>query len=351
MKPLLPVVKDQRFARHLEGVFHLETSKRVLAFEAVMQHPSLAGKWGEVVPRPATPGEIAWVHSAEYIRQVEQTSGKALSSFDIDTQATAHSYDIALLAAGGVFSLLDKIQNGEAARGFAFVRPPGHHAERDRAMGFCIFNNVALGARYLQERYGLERIMIVDIDAHHGNGIQAAFYDSQEVFYVSMHQFPGFPGTGKLGDVGIGKGEGYTVNIPLGKGQGDRDFAHIVRHLVYPLAREYQPEILLVPCGFDLYLHDRLGGMRCTPDGYALITRLLIETAETVCNGRIAFIAEGGYSMKGIRECGLRIVQELCDVSTLNRKMSDKIKTANPAKISNLKKVFEVQKKYWKLLR
>jgi acetoin utilization deacetylase AcuC-like enzyme len=351
MKPGLLVVKDQRFARHLEGVFHLESPKRMLAFETIMQHPPLADKWAEVLPRPATTREIAWVHSAEYIRQVEQTSGKGLSSFDIDTQATARSYETALLAVGGVFSLLDKIQNGEAKRGFAFVRPPGHHAEREKAMGFCIFNNVALGARYLQERYGLERIMIVDIDAHHGNGIQTAFYDSHEVLYVSMHQFPGFPGTGKLGETGIGKGEGFTVNIPLGKGHGDRDFARIVRHLVYPLAVEYRPEILLIPCGFDLYLHDRLGGMRCTPSGYALITRLLIETAENTCNGRIVFIAEGGYSMKGIRECGLRVMEELCDVSTLNRKTPDKIKTVNPAKISILKKVFEVQKKYWRILR
>lgn len=351
MKSVLSVVKDQRFARHLEGVFHLESPKRLLAFETLLQHPSLVGKWTEVKPRPATPGEIAWVHSTEYIRQVEQTSGKGLSSFDIDTQATAGSYDTALLAAGGVFTLLDKIHKGEATRGFAFVRPPGHHAERERAMGFCIFNNVALGARYLQERYGVERIMIVDIDAHHGNGIQGAFYESDEVLYVSMHQFPGFPGTGKLGDVGIGKGEGYSVNIPLGKGRGDRDFATIVWHLVYPLAREFRPEILLVPCGFDLYFRDRLAGMRCTPDGYALLTRLLIEIAEATCDGRIAFIAEGGYSLKGIRECGLRVMQELCDVRMLNVKALARIKTVNPLKFSVLKKVIGVQKKYWRVLR
>ena len=351
MKPVLLVVKDQRFAQHLEGVFHLESPKRILAFETIMQHSSLAGKWAEVRPRPATPSEIAWVHSAEYIRQVQETSGKGLYSFDIDTQATARSYDIALLSAGGVFTLLDKIHNNESKRGFAFVRPPGHHAERERAMGFCIFNNVALGARYLQECYGVERIMIVDIDAHHGNGIQNTFYDSDKVLYVSMHQFPGFPGTGKLGDVGIGKGEGFTVNIPLGKGRGDRDFARIVWHLVYPLACEYQPEILLIPCGFDLYLYDRLAGMRCTPDGYALLTRFLIEIAEATCKGRIAFIAEGGYSLKGIRECGRRIMEELCDMSTLNEKASDKIKTSNRSRIFILKKVFEVQKKYWQILR
>ena len=351
MKPVLLVVKDQRFARHLEGVYHLESPKRLSAFETTTQHPAFENKWAAVRPRPATPAEIAWVHSTAYIQQVEQTSRKGLSSFDIDTQATARSYETALLAVGGVFSLMDEIHKGEASRGFAFVRPPGHHAEREKAMGFCVFNNVALGARYLKKRYGVERIMIVDIDAHHGNGIQQAFYDSDGVLYVSMHQFPGFPGTGNLGEVGIGNGEGFTVNIPLGKGRGDRDFARIVWHLVYPLAREYRPEILLIPCGFDLYLHDRLAGMRCTPDGYALLTRLLIEIAEATCNGRIAFIAEGGYSLKGIRACGLRVVEELCGLSSLNAKASARIKASNPVKLSILKKVFEVQKKYWQILR
>jgi acetoin utilization deacetylase AcuC-like enzyme len=351
MKPVLLVVKDHRYARHLEGVLHLESPKRLMAFETLLRHPSLADKWVAVKPRPATTHEIAWVHSAEYIQQVKQTSGKGLFSFDTDTQTTARSYETALLAAGGVFTLLDKIQQGEADRGFAFVRPPGHHAERERALGFCIFNNTALGARYLKERYGVARIMIVDIDAHHGNGIQAAFYDSDDVLYVSMHQFPGFPGTGKMGDMGIGKGSGFNVNIPLEKGRGDRDFARIVWQLVYPIACEYQPEIMLIPCGFDLYLHDRLAGMRCTPDGYALLTRLLIETAEATCQGRIAFIAEGGYSIKGIRECGLRVLEELCEVSTLSNKALQKVKTSNPSKFSTLKKVIEVQKKYWRILR
>lgn len=315
-----------------------------------MQNPALAGRWQEVIPRLATTEELAWVHTPGYIGKVAKTSGKTLTSFDFDTQTTADSYDTARLAVGGVFSLIDAIQAGKAKRGFAFIRPPGHHAEKDRALGFCLFNNIALGAAYLRNRYGLSRVMIVDIDAHHGNGIQSAFYDSDEVLYLSMHLFPGFPGTGNVGELGRANGEGFTVNVPLGRGHGDQEFARIICHLVLPLAREYQPEMILVPCGFDLYMHDRLGGMRATPKGYALLTRLLIEAAETVCDGRIAFVAEGGYSMKGIRECGLRVMQELCDVKTLNGDIIAKIKRAKPSRFSVLKKVIEVQRKYWKTL-
>ena len=350
MQPIL-VLKDDRFTQHLEHVFHLENPRRMRAAWEVLKDPSLAGKWIEVTPRLASTDELTWVHTPEYIEQVARTAGKSLSSLDMDTQTTEKSYEVARLAAGGVFSLLDEIWAGKAEQGFAFVRPPGHHAEPNRAMGFCIFNNVALGARYLKERYSVKRVMIVDIDVHHGNGTQAAFYDTDEVLFVSWHEFPAFPGTGNLGEVGQGKGEGFTVNIPLGKGNGDWDFARIVYFLINPIARAYYPEIILVSCGFDLYLHERLGGMRVTPGGYAIITLLLKEIAQRVCNGRIAFIMEGGYSLKGIRECSLRVMQELCDVRTLRRDKIDKMKTNRVNRFSTLKKVIEIQKKYWKNLR
>ena len=333
----------------MQGIFHLENPKRMAAFETILQNPALAGKWREVIPRLATTEELAYIHTPAYIGKVAESAGKPFTSFDFDTQATANSYNTARLAVGGVFNLIDEIQAGTAKRGFAFIRPPGHHAEKDRALGFCLFNNTALGAAYLRKRYAVSRIMIVDIDAHHGNGIQSAFYDSDKVLYVSMHLFPGFPGTGNLGEVGRGDGEGFTVNVPLGKGQGDKAFAGIIDHLVWPIASAYRPEMVLVPCGFDLYMYDRLGGMRVTPDGYALITRFLIEIAERVCHGRIAFIAEGGYSMKGIRQCGLRVMQELCDVASLDPKRIQKIKTAKPSRFSVLKKVYEVQRKYWRV--
>lgn len=342
------VIRDERFQEHLAGIPHLETPKRMKAFQEILEDPTVQGKWFEVAPREASVEELALVHTHEHIDRIAKTSGEKLVSFDIDTQATEKSYKVARLAAGGVFTLLDRIWAGSAKRGFACVRPPGHHAEPDKAMGFCLFNNVALGARYLQAAYSAKRIMIVDIDAHHGNGTQTAFYETDDVLYVSTHQFPSYPGTGNVGEVGRGKGEGFTVNIPIGKGHGDRLFAQVIYFAVSRLAQAYEPEMILVSCGFDLYMYDRFGGMFVTPDGYALMTFFLLDIAEKFCQGRIAFVMEGGYNIRGIKECGLRVMQELCDVPTLTRQRVDKIAKGDATNVEQLKKVIDVQKKYWK---
>lgn len=345
------VVIDARYCLHLENIFHLENPKRIKAIQSILADVSLTGRWLTTTPRHALPEEIALVHTPEYIRRVAQTAGKPMTSLDLDTQTTAKSYETALLAAGGVFSLLDEIWSKAAKRGFAFIRPPGHHAGPDNGMGFCLFNNIALGAGYLKKTYFAEKIMIIDIDVHHGNGTQTAFYDTDDVLFVSMHQFPGYPGTGNLGESGTGKGEGYTVNIPLKYGLGDRDIARIIYFLISPLAREYQPDIILVSCGFDLYIHDPLGKMSVTPEGYGLITFFLIEMAEEVCNGRIAFIMEGGYSIKGIEACGLKVMQEICGRSGLTKEKIDRVKNFGPERLSFIKKSVEIQKKYWECLR
>jgi len=326
---------------------HMESSRRIAAVREILANDRLQGKLQIVPPRPATVDELSMIHTQEYIEKVAASAGKALTSFDMDTQATEKSYDIARLGAGAVFSLLDEICKGTAERAFAFIRPPGHHAEADKAMGFCLFNNVALGARYLQRRYGLKRILIADIDAHHGNGTQRAFYNDKDVLYFSAHQFPAYPGSGNFGEIGEGAGEGYTINVPLGNGCGDRDFSRILYFLLAPLAREFKPEIILVSCGFDLYENDRLCKMRVTPEGYALITFFLLDMAQRLCNGRILFVMEGGYSLRGIRECGLRTIQEMCDIPTLTAKVIRRVTEADPSKLSFLKKVFEVHKKYW----
>ncbi len=349
VQPLLVACSDQ-FTRHLENIFHLENAKRIQAVQSVMQHPTLAGKWQAVEPRPASIEELAWVHTAGHIERIAATAGKPLSVLDPDTQTSEQSYEVALLAVGAVFNLLDAVCSGSGKRGFACIRPPGHHAEPDRAMGFCLFNNAALGARYLQRRCAVERVMIVDIDAHHGNGTQAAFYDNNDVLYVSLHRFPGFPGTGNFGEVGCGRGEGFTVNVPLGGGQVDRDFIEIIYYLVHPLARHFKPGMILVSCGFDLYLHDRLGGMRATPEGYALLSALLVDIAEQVCGGRILFILEGGYSIKGIQECGLYLLQELCSVSPVRRDKLNQIITNPRPKLAPLIKAIQIQQRYWPTL-
>jgi acetoin utilization deacetylase AcuC-like enzyme len=345
-EPLLVVCSDQ-FTRHLQNIFHLENAKRMQAIQSVMQHTTLDGKWQPVESRPAEIDELAWVHTAEHIERISATAGKPLSALDPDTQTSEHSYETARLAVGAVFSLLDAVWTGNARRGFACIRPPGHHAEPNRAMGFCLFNNVALGARYMKHRYAVSRVMIIDIDAHHGNGTQAAFFDTDEVLYFSLHRFPGFPGTGNYGEIGCGKGTGYTVNVPLGTGHGDRDFVEIIHYLANPLARCFQPQIVLVSCGFDLYLYDRLGGMRATPEGYALITASLLAIAEEVCDGRIVFVMEGGYSIKGIQECGLAVLQELCNVSAGDRKRLNQIITNPMPKLTALKKAIEIHRYYW----
>jgi len=349
--PAVGVACDDRFTQHLANIFHLENAKRYEAIRSVLEDLSLAGKLTRIAPRAATPAELAWVHTPAYIDRVAQTAGRPLTSFDLDTQTTAKSYETACLAAGAVFNLVEEIWSGRLQRGFAAIRPPGHHAEPDRGMGFCLFNNTALGARYLQRRHGLKRIMVVDIDAHHGNGTQAVFYDTDEVLCVSIHQFPGFPGTGKLGEVGRGKGEGYTVNVPLRKGHGDGDFLCILHFLVRPLARAYQPEIILVPCGFDLWLHDRLAEMRVSAEGYGLMAALLADIAAEACNGRIAFVMEGGYSAEGIRECGLRVLQALCRPSPSNLETLQKVAADNPGRLGALKKAIEIHRGYWDVLK
>ncbi len=349
--PAVGVACDDRFTQHLENVFHLETAKRYEAIRSVLEEPSLSGKLTRIAPRPATPAELAWVHTPAYIDRVSQTAGRPLTSFDLDTQTTPKSYETACLAAGAVFNLVEEIWSGRIQRGFAAVRPPGHHAEPDRGMGFCLFNNTALGVRYLQRRHGLKRILVVDIDAHHGNGTQTVFYDTDEVLCISIHQFPGFPGTGRLGEVGRGKGEGYTVNVPLRKGHGDEDFLCILHFLVRPLAVAYQPEIILVPCGFDLWLHDRLAEMRVSAEGYGLMTALLTDIAAEVCSGRIAFVMEGGYSAEGIRQCGLKVLQSLCRPSPSNLETLQKVTADNPGRLGALKKAIEIHRGYWDVLK
>ena len=211
------VVDDPRFALHLQDIFHLESPKRFAALQRALAHPSIAGRWHSLMIEPAAREQLLWVHTAAYLDRLEKTAGRQLATLDRDTQTTARSWEVACLAVGGVFKLLDGICGGRALRGLAAVRPPGHHAEPDHAMGFCLLNNAALGARYLQNVHGLDRIMIIDLDAHHGNGIQTAFYEDDSVLYVSAHRFPAFPGTGNLGEIGRGPGRGFTVNIPLAR--------------------------------------------------------------------------------------------------------------------------------------
>ncbi len=250
----------------------------------------------DVAARDATPEELAWVHHESHIRAIERTRGGGLVWLEPETSANGHSHAAAVRAAGGVLSCVQAVVQGGLTGAFALVRPPGHHAEADRAMGFCLFNNVAIAAEYALRRLGMERVLIFDWDVHHGNATMHSFYGTDRVLFVSTHQYPNYPGTGSIDEVGAGPGAGYTVNVPLPPGQGDREFAEIMDRVLLPLARAYRPQLVLVSAGFDIARGDPLADMLVSPAGFAIMTEAVMEIADAFCPGRLVFTLEGGYN-------------------------------------------------------
>lgn len=342
------IVVDKRYMEHDAGPYHVESPERLRAIYKLFEESDLKNKFIHVEPRQATQEELAWNHTREHIRRIAATAGKAVSHLDPDTRTSETSYDVALLAVGGVFSLIDALFNKKIANGFALVRPPGHHAEADQAMGFCLFNNIAMGAHYLINRYGLKRILIVDWDIHHGNGTQHSFYDRPDVLYFSTHQFPYYPGTGNFSETGSGAGEGYTVNVPLPGGQDEGEYMAIFQNILRPVALEYKPEIVLVSAGFDIYYKDPLGTMQVTEKGFAGLTRILMDIAETCCERRLLLVLEGGYNVMGQKESVRAVLKELSGASILGKASAPPGEDRAPVIIKRAK---EVHKKHWACLR
>lgn len=251
-------------------------------------------------PRPATRAELARVHTSEYLDHIESVEGRP-AQLDPDTYTSPESVEIARLAAGAAIEAAIIARAGTPA--FALVRPPGHHAEADRAMGFCLFNNVAVAAAHLLAT-GTSKLAIVDIDVHHGNGTQWTFYTDPRVLFVSSHQFPFYPGTGAAEETGSGEGQGFTLNIPLPAGAGDDDYDRVYRDTVQPAVEAFGPDVLLISAGFDTWIHDPLAGMRVTRDGFTRIFRRLHAAALATCGSRVMLVSEGGYDLAGL-EAGI----------------------------------------------
>jgi acetoin utilization deacetylase AcuC-like enzyme len=304
------LVVDPRYEEHDTGPGHPESPARVRAIRAVLEQYRRPGLVS-LEPRPATQEEIALIHAPAHVARVAATAGRPSSAFDADTPTSARSYETARLAAGGCLVLLDAIMDGAVANGFAFVRPPGHHAEPDRAMGFCLFNNVAIGARYLQQRHGLRRILIVDWDVHHGNGTQDSFYDDPDVLYVSTHQYPFYPGTGAAAEIGGGTAAGRTVNVPFPAGCGDDEYVAAFSQVIVPVAEQFRPEFVIVSAGFDAHRRDPLASMTVTEEGYRAMTRLLLDVATTHAQGRLAAVLEGGYDLRALQASVVTVLDEL----------------------------------------
>jgi acetoin utilization deacetylase AcuC-like enzyme len=293
---------DERFRLHVTGISHQESPERLTYIQQAVGESGAAERWQHIKARHANLDQLLLVHPQAHVDRVRRAAEMAPSFLDRDTPVSAGSFDAALLAIGGVLSCVDAIINRTVDCAFSFVRPPGHHAEPERAMGFCLFNNVALGAAYLRSEYKLERIAIVDFDVHHGNGTQACFYDDPGVLFISSHQYPYYPGTGDFSQVGMREGWGYTLNFPLPAGTGDEAFIPIYSKIVAPILDQYHPQFILVSAGFDAFFGDPLGGMAVTAAGFASVAASLLRCAQRCCDGRICFVLEGGYSPTGLRE-------------------------------------------------
>ena len=336
-------MQDPIYLEHIRGVPHVESPQRLEVLYQMVED-NFSGRLNSVPPRPATQAELAYIHTPDYIQQIASTAGKSYISLDPDTQTSAKSYEAALMAVGGLFALVDALLAGKIDNGFALIRPPGHHAEANRAMGFCLFNNVALAAEYARHQHGLERILIVDWDLHHGNGTQHSFWDNNRVLYFSTHQYPYYPGTGGLGEVGGQTAQGFTVNCPLSSGYQDEDFAQIFERILQPIARQFKPDLILTSAGFDIYYEDPLGAMLVSPKGFARMTRILMQLAGEVCEGRLLLALEGGYHPEGLQFSVLAVLKELLGETILSTR--EQLSDTRPD-LPIVEKVWAVQKNFW----
>jgi acetoin utilization deacetylase AcuC-like enzyme len=346
------IFKNDLFLEHIPDFNHVESPHRLRVIYEQLEQPPCNTLFQYPEFAPAKVADLELNHSKEHVLRVAGTAGKSFSSLDPDTQASAKSYDAACLAAGAVIGGMETIMNRRADNGFALVRPPGHHAETDRSMGFCLFNNVAIGARYGLQHLGLERIAIIDWDLHHGNGTQNSFYTSDQVLYFSTHAYPYYPGSGSLLEVGAGPGEGFTINIPLSGGQDDRAFAAIFREIVVPVTRQFKPNFIIVSAGFDTYFGDPLGTMAVTEQGFAAMTKLIVTLAEEICNGRLLVVLEGGYNLRGLRDGVLAVLGELSGNSECPGKINDAALQAiidTDRDYPIIAKVRDIAKRYWSL--
>lgn len=293
------LLTSEQFSEHVTPPGHPERPERAAVMTSVATQYASSG--GTVVEPAAVAGEaLTRVHADAYVDLIASTRGRTVR-LDPDTHASPASDTVARVAAGATVAAVDHAMDTRG-RACAFVRPPGHHAERERAMGFCLFNNAAVAAAHALAR-GASRVAIVDYDVHHGNGTQWIFYDDPRVLYVSTHQYPFYPGTGAATDVGAGAGAGFTVNVPLEAGAGDADYDHVYREVVEPVLESYRPELLLLSAGFDAHANDPLGGMLVSTAGYTLMTVRLQAVSDRYCEGRMVAVTEGGYDLAALEAC------------------------------------------------
>ena len=313
------IVWDPLYLEHKPGPGHPECPARCHAvLEGIRQAVPESSRI-ELKARMATEDEILFCHTRGYFETVKEDvrdSVRCLSTGDTDI--SERSLDAALMAVGGVLSAVDAVVTGSVRNAFCVVRPPGHHATPDRGMGFCIFNNVAIGARYAQRKHGIERILIVDWDVHHGNGTQEIFWEDPSVFYFSTHQWPCYPGTGRASEIGGGAGKGFTLNCPFPAGSGRKELLGALREKLIPAMRNFRPQLVLISAGFDTLSSDPIGGFALAPEDFGDLTDAVLEIAADHASNRLVSVLEGGYDLLGLsRAAGIHVARlaARCDVT------------------------------------
>ena len=289
------------YLKHDTGIGHPESPQRL---EKLIQHLLSIPLWAELTHLHPEPAPLEWVHSVHPERYTAMIKVRCLAGEQVldagDTHVCKDSYDVALLAAGGILQGVEHAMAGSGRRAFCAVRPPGHHAETSTVMGFCLFNNVAIGARYAQHKYGLERVAIIDWDVHHGNGTQEIFYEDDTVLYVSLHQYPFYPGTGAASERGAGKGEGFTLNCPMGAGSVEKDYVDAFQTKILPALHAFQPQLVMISAGFDAHEDDPLANVNLTEKSFAVMTGMVAEISTKYASGRIVSVLEGGYNLQAL---------------------------------------------------
>ena len=333
------LVYDERFLRHRAPYVHPEHPGRLEAIFGRLERDDLAKSARAIPAREATDEELLRIHTPGLLALVAETASHDFVQLDPDTYTCRDSALAARLAAGGLVDLCAQVASGMVDDGFALLRPPGHHAEADRPMGFCLFNNVAVAARALQSAPDAERVLIVDWDLHHGNGTQHSFWEDPSVLYFSTHQFPFYPGTGAAEEAGGGKGRGFNVNVPWPAGMGDADHLSAFDRLLLPIARSFSPDLVLVSAGFDAAAGDLLGGMRVSPGGYAALTERLLSLAD----GRVVLALEGGYNLDAIARSAAACLRVL-----LGEESPNDFGSVSPAGARKIEEAIEVQREFWK---
>jgi acetoin utilization deacetylase AcuC-like enzyme len=307
------LIHHPAYQEHDTGPDHPETPLRYeVIINAINADTELNDRLLKITPEPVTKGLIQAAHTPQHFKRVEQAFEEGWNQLDMDTVISPRSYDAAVLAAGGAVAGVDAVMQGEAQNAFAAVRPPGHHATAERTMGFCIFNNVAIAARYAQNKYkDVERVAIIDWDVHHGNGTQGIFYDDPSVYFFSMHQYPWYPGTGSRGETGHGRGLGSTLNVPVKANTPAAEQKRSFEAAIEEISTKIKPDLIFISAGFDAHLTDPLGQLRLEDNDFNSMTRSVKQWADEVCDGRLVSCLEGGYNLETLGGTVVEHLREL----------------------------------------